>query len=589
MGEAAGARGSTAARGAGIGRLRALLATRPSVRAHVFGLILVIVAPLLAFSAALVLRSALNEQEFMANAVRERTREAAAAIDHELGSLRSRLLMLASSPDLLANNFSAFHRQAADMVADSGLSVVLTDQNGQELVNTRARPGDTLPASPDPEALRRVANTGVPDVSSLVRDPSSGEWFIAIDVPVLRDRRAAYVLRLNVAPLLPTMIGELELPRSWLIAISDRDGRTIARNVEADRFVGQMGRPAVLERFRSAREGWFPLVSRDGIPLYNAFAHVMFSGWTVSVGIPDAVLFGPLRGSTWLLILTGAAVLGIALLLARAIGQRIAGAITRLVGYAEAVGRGERINRIGTGIRETDAVAQSLQLAGERLHQSTQERSELLARTITAQEAERRRIARELHDSLGQYLTALQLGFTAIEPHCACNPRAQQRLTRLKSLAGELGRELSRIAWELRPMALDDLGLHRAVTQYLEEWADRSRLQIDVEIRLGDRRLPQPVETALFRVLQEAITNVVKHSSAGRVGVILEAGGSDVRLIVEDDGRGFNLAADEGGLELGVQRLGLVGLRERLALVGGGLELESGPQAGTTVYVRIPL
>lgn len=587
MGEAAGARGSTAARSVGGSRTPAV--ARPAVRAHVVGLILVIVAPLLAFSAALVLRSALNEQEVMADAVRDRTREAAAAVDHELGSLRSGLLTLASSPDLLAGNLAVFHRQAEDMVAASGLSVVLTDPVGQELVNTRTRLGDPLPVSPDPEALRRVVDNGVPDVSSLTRDPSTHQWFIAINVPVLRDRRAAYVLRLNIAPLLPKMIGDLELPPQWLVAISDRDGRTIARNVEAGRFVGQMGRPAVLERFRAASEGWFPLVSRDGIAIYNAFAHVKFSNWTVSVGIPDAVLFGPLRRSTWLLTLTGAAALGIALLLARTIGQRIAGAITRLVGYAEAVGRGERISRIGTGIRETDAVAQSLQLAGERLHQNAQERSELLARTITAQEAERRRIARELHDSLGQYLTALQLGFTAIEPHCARNAPAQQRLARLKSLASDLGHELSRIAWELRPMALDDLGLRRAVTQYLEEWADRSRLQIDVEIRLDDRRLPPPVETALFRVLQEAITNVVKHSGADRVGVILEAGDTDVRLIVEDDGRGFDLASDHGELELGVQHLGLVGLRERLALVGGSLELESGTQAGTTVYVRIPL
>ena len=163
----------------------------------------------------------------------------------------------------------------------------------------------------------------------------------------------------------------------------------------------------------------------------------------------------------------------------------------------------------------------------------------LLDRTVTAQEAERKRIARGLHDSLGQYLTALRLGFSAIEPYCACNRTAQQQLTELKTLAAELGRELNRIAWELRPMALDDLGLHQAVAQYLEEWAERSRLQIDLEINLDDRRLPQPVETALFRVLQEAVSNVVKHAGADRLGVVLEAARSEVRLIAEDDGRGF--------------------------------------------------
>jgi two-component system, chemotaxis family, sensor kinase Cph1 len=243
-----------------------------------------------------------------------------------------------------------------------------------------------------------------------------------------------------------------------------------------------------------------------------------------------------------------------------------------------------------TGIIEADAVARSLHLASERLQQSAQERAVLLDRTVTAQEAERKRIARELHDSLGQYLTALRLGFSAIEPYCACNRAAQQRLAELKSLAAALARELNRIAWELRPMALDDLGLQRAVSQYLEEWAERSRLNIDLEINLGDRRLPQPVETALFRVLQEAIGNVMKHSGADRVGVILQAADREVRLIVEDNGRGFDMTHSADGSAPGLQHLGLLGLRERLALAGGSLEVESSAQqGGTTVYVRIPL
>ena len=163
-------------------------------------------------------------------------------------------------------------------------------------------------------------------------------------------------------------------------------------------------------------------------------------------------------------------------------------------------------------------------------------------------------------------------------------------IARGSSSAAELGRELNRIAWELRPMALDDLGLHQAVAQYLEEWAERSRLNVDLEIELGDRRLPQPVETALFRVLQEAVGNVMKHSGADRVGVILQAADREVRLIVEDNGRGFDPVPGADGNAPGLQHLGLLGLRERIALVGGSLEVESSAQQGdTTVSVRIPL
>lgn len=589
MGGAVAARGFAVARWARALWLRAVLSAHYSVRTHVIGLILVVILPLLAFSAFLVLRSAANEQEFMANSVREHTRESAAALDHELGALRTRLFILAASRQLQADDLTAFHAEALEAVRPDGLSVELSGPDGRELLNTRAQPGTQFGMAADPDAVRHVAQTLVPDVSNLSKDTVTGEWFIAISVPVVKDRRAIYVLSLNIAPLLPRMVADLNLPQTCLVTIGDRAGVTIARSREASRFVGQIGRLEVLQRFRAANEGWFPIASREGIPLYNAFAHVRFSGWSVAVGIPDAILFAPVRHSTWILILAGGGTLAFALMLAAGIGHGIAGAITGLAHYAEAVGRGEHIGQPATGIRETDAVAQSLYLASERLQQSAQERAVLMDRTVTAQEAERKRIARELHDSLGQYLTALRLGLSAIEPHCASDQAAQHRLAELKALASALGRELNRIAWELRPMALDDLGLQRAVSQYLEVWAERSRLNIDLEINLDDRRLPQPVETALFRVLQEAVGNVMKHSGADRVGVVLEAAGREVRLIVEDNGRGFDMASGPAGGALGVQHLGLLGLRERLALVGGSLEVESSSQGGTTVYVRIPL
>jgi signal transduction histidine kinase len=569
---------------------RAIRSSRLSVRTHVIGLILVVVTPLLAFSAFLVLRFAVQQQDFMASTVRERTREAAAAIDHELGALRSRVFILAGSRHLQTGDLGAFYAEAAEAAQADGLSVALSDTDGRELFDTRDGPGAPPGPAPDPEVIRQVAATLAPEVTRYAKDPVTGARSIAISVAVLRDRRAIYVLSLNIAPWLPRMLADLNLPPDWLVTINDRADVTIARSQEADRFVGQPGRPEVLRRLHAAAGGSFLLSSREGIPLYIAFAHVRFSGWSVAVGIPTAILYAPVRHSTWILVLAGGVVLALALMLAAGIAQGIARAITGLVDYADVVGRGEHIGMPQTGILETDTVARSLYLASERLQQSAQERAVLLDRTITAQEAERKRIARELHDSLGQYLTALRLGFSAIEPHCACNPAAQQRLTELKSLAAALGRELNRIAWELRPMALDDLGLQRAVSQYLEEWAERSRLNIDLEINLDDRRLPQPVETALFRVLQEAVGNVMKHSGADRVGVILQAADREVRLIVEDNGRGFDLTPGADGNPPGLQHLGLLGLRERLALVGGSLEVESSTQqGGTTVYVRIPL
>ena len=216
------------------------------------------------------------------------------------------------------------------------------------------------------------------------------------------------------------------------------------------------------------------------------------------------------------------------------------------------------------------------------------ERAELLRRLVTVQEEERRRIALELHDQLGQDVVALMLGLKALQDSGEL-PANDERLKQLMCLTDQLGREAHRIAWELRPSALDDLGLEVTLRNYLEEWAKRFDLAVDFHHRgLPAQRLPPPVETAIYRIVQEALTNVSKHAQAEHVSVLLEYHNERLLVIVEDDGRGFDTdnvlrAANTA------QRMGLVGMHERARLVGGEVEIESAPGAGTTVYVRGPI
>jgi signal transduction histidine kinase len=156
----------------------------------------------------------------------------------------------------------------------------------------------------------------------------------------------------------------------------------------------------------------------------------------------------------------------------------------------------------------------------------------------------------------------------------------------MKSLTATVGSEMHRLAWELRPAALDNLGLEPAIERLAEEWARRSGLRFDLHCGLDGRRLPPDVETTLYRVLQEAITNIIKHAGARKVGVILETSPSDVVMIVEDDGKGFELEKVNRGANT---RFGLLGIRERLTLIHGRLEIESEPGAGTTLILRAPL
>lgn len=211
-------------------------------------------------------------------------------------------------------------------------------------------------------------------------------------------------------------------------------------------------------------------------------------------------------------------------------------------------------------------------------------RTDLLRRLATAQEDERRRVARDLHDQLGQQLTALTLGLQAARDRGADPPD----LARLQRAAEEVARGVHDVALRLRPTALDDFGLAAALRSAVEEWARGAGAEVTLDAAgLGPARLPPEVETALYRVVQEAVHNALKHAGPRRVSVLVERRNGHATVIIEDDGAGFDAGALLAHPPAG--RLGLVGMRERLALVGGTLEVESAPGSGTTVFARVPI
>ena len=162
----------------------------------------------------------------------------------------------------------------------------------------------------------------------------------------------------------------------------------------------------------------------------------------------------------------------------------------------------------------------------------------------------------------------------------------------LQKLTTELGRDIHRAAADLRPTALDDLGLQEALAATASDWAERFGISIDIQFIGDERRLPPDIETVVYRVVQEALTNILKHASARNVSIVLERRPQRLRLIVEDDGVGFDpenpIAIDEAADRRARPPLGLSGARERLSLVNGTLTIESGPGEGTTLFIVIP-
>jgi signal transduction histidine kinase len=205
-----------------------------------------------------------------------------------------------------------------------------------------------------------------------------------------------------------------------------------------------------------------------------------------------------------------------------------------------------------------------------------------LRRVVAGQELERQRLARELHDETGQALTSILLGLKAIE-EAATVDDARAGTADLRELVVATLQDVRRLAVELRPKALDDFGLTAALERLTQTFSEATGIDTRVQAALGEERLPGEIETTLYRIVQEALTNTVKHARARRVSILLTRRDGSAAAVIEDDGEGFDAgAAREDGL-------GLLGMRERVALLDGRLTVESSPESGTTIVAEVPL
>jgi signal transduction histidine kinase len=244
-------------------------------------------------------------------------------------------------------------------------------------------------------------------------------------------------------------------------------------------------------------------------------------------------------------------------------------------------------NKNGPDLRFTDDDVRLGEAFGTRaalaVHLSERVARETVDMILEAQEAERSRIARELHDETGSALTAMLLGLAAIDGAATLSD-ARDAAATLRQDASSALENVGRLAFALRPPALDEFGLAAALKDLSSGLEDRGGPKVDLEIDLpAGARLPAKLETAIFRITQEALTNIVKHADAKTVRIAFTWRERSVVLAVEDDGRGFSTARGSNG------GFGLVGMRERVASLNGSLDIESKDLAGTRLAIEIPL
>jgi signal transduction histidine kinase len=384
---------------------------------------------------------------------------------------------------------------------------------------------------------------------------------------------------------LPEALAE-PLPPDAVMTILDRDGTVIARSNDPHQWAGRSARGVNIAELTAHRAtGMAEAAGLDGGSRQYGFDSVPELGWRITVGIPTATAREEVRemfvngvaGGTIIIIL----VIVIALMLARAVERPVA-ALSRA---AEAAAGGTFENVAAAGPREIAQLAETFNNMLARRLEGERELKALSERLLLVQEEERTRIARELHDDLGQALTALKMdigGLLSMTQQTAADLPLRNRIM---ATLDETVTAVQRLSSELRPSVLDDLGLPTAIEAEALRFEQRTGIECELSLpKHAELRVDGAAATAIYRIVQEALTNVARHANASRVELRLRERPEELLLEIRDDGRGIT----EGEVS-DPRSLGLIGIRERADVAGGTVHFEGVAGRGTIVSVRIPL
>lgn len=556
---------------------------RRTIRFWLNCLVIACIVPALIVTTLIIYQSFNQERAGLERDTVGTARALSQAVDAELAGIRSALLVLSKSSNLASGDLARFDAEARQVVRTLNIdNIVLSDVRGQQLVNTLRAFGTPLPLH-DREEVQRAIAAGQPVISDLFIGAVSQKPVLIIAAPVLAGGETRYALAFGIFPArLNEILQRQKMPPDWVAAIVDSSDTIVARTIGGDEFIGKKVSADLKRELVAASEGFFEGKTIEGIPVLSSFSRSQVSGWSVAIGIPKATLLGPLRQALLSNIVAALVLLAGGTLLARRVSGRIADSIHALRGPAIEMGSAGPLVVPPVAIQEAHLLGQSLVAAHGLVQQRTAERDDLRRRLMSAQEEERLRLARDLHDQTGQGMTAAILELKAIEPFVG--KKGLDRVRFLRKHLDELSKLLHRTAWELRPLSIDELGLTNALENYLSNWA--KKLGIDADFHCSDTELDgrsNEIRTTVYRVVQEGLTNIVRHAvDATRVSVVIGMSEQTLYLVIEDNGRGFDPAATPLGL-------GLAGMRERLLLVGGRLTVESSDSTGTTVFARIPI
>ena len=410
-------------------------------------------------------------------------------------------------------------------------------------------------------------------------------------VSVARDlaARAAEPILLNNPLALQDLLAETQSnnPSFRYAFIVDSQGQILAHTFEG-------GFPLALLELNSVSPNQphhtLLLASNEGLIYDTAVPILEGKLGTARVGLSTKAIQNALMRVTFQSIVATLTILVLGFLVASFLTHILTRPIVELVEATRRVARGDYSLTIQPWAKdELGILAQAFNQMIDDLKQMQTLRAErerlqqmLLERVIAAQEEERRRISRELHDSTSQSLTSLLVGLRMLEANCSNLDK--EKVGELRQIAAQTLEEVHHLAMQLRPRILDDLGLSAALERLVFEWQSRLQIPIDLMITPSAQRLPPAIETALYRIIQEALTNIARHASARSASILVERRKNHVITVIEDNGVGFdpqNYPNDH--------RIGILGMQERAKQLGGRLTIESDRGQGTSIFVEIPL
>jgi signal transduction histidine kinase len=483
-------------------------------------------------------------------------------------------------------------------------------------------PARTVPAAvPERRDVEAAFTSGRPTVSNLTPADAGRRLYLLVPLRDWRGRVVAIAAG-EIDPAGSRFSGALaafKLTRGGSVDVLDGTGVTIA-STDPTRRLRLRGDAAVLSSAIHDRAGFVGTGTGDDAQMVLALAPMSSARWGVLIRQDESAAFAEARSGRRTILWLGPALLGLALLFAWGAARSVRGPIALLTDSAERIAYGnlnqpipdlghDEVGRLGRSFEHMRMALKAsmghVERANLELEQRVEERThelkglylklqereewreELLRKVISAQEDERKRLARELHDETSQTLSALAM---KIETALAAWPAeaSRDRLVEARGLTVRTLEELHRLIFDLRPSVLDDLGLLSAIRWYAERHLEPRGISVRCEFSGFAGRLMPELETALFRVAQEAITNIAKHSEAETVLIQCLERDNRISIEIEDDGKGFSPgslpppAARERGL-------GLLGMRERVELFGGTLELDSAPGSGTRIAVTVPV